>query len=190
MWTTGYVKPAASALVPALLFLFVPPAWSHCGSHGMGCDNRTKFCLFTWVALSNVVSLLFLRIHEKDGKIKSVEELLQAEILKVASKEKTVQVSLCNPCLPFCVDATTTFVCYCMAFYSDQFVASIFVAFLCFHCPTLSCFVIEKALTQEIEALKEEVGNSQLEMEKQVKYSSASSVNQPCLGCAAHSFLF
>uniref|UniRef100_A0A8C0UK30 Kinectin 1 n=1 Tax=Cyanistes caeruleus TaxID=156563 RepID=A0A8C0UK30_CYACU len=82
------------------------------------------------------VSLLFLRINEKDGKIKSVEELLQAEILKVASKEKTVQ-----------------------------------------------------ALTQEIEALKEEVGNSQLEMEKQVKYFSASSVNQPCLGCAAHSFL-
>ncbi|TRZ17012.1 hypothetical protein HGM15179_010106 [Zosterops borbonicus] len=67
----------------------------------------------------------FLRIHEKDGKIKSVEELLQAEILKVANKEKTVQ-----------------------------------------------------ALTQEIEALKEEVGNSQLEMEKQVKYFSASSVNQ------------
>uniref|UniRef100_A0A8C3GM62 Kinectin 1 n=1 Tax=Cairina moschata TaxID=8855 RepID=A0A8C3GM62_CAIMO len=33
-------------------------------------------------------------IHEKDGKIKSVEELLQAEILKVASKEKTVQVSV------------------------------------------------------------------------------------------------
>ncbi|NXD24850.1 KTN1 protein, partial [Spelaeornis formosus] len=76
-----------------------------------------------------VVSLLVLRIHEKDGKIKSVEELLQAEILKVANKEKTVQ-----------------------------------------------------ALTQEIEALKEEVGNSQLEMEKQVKYFSASSVNQPCLG--------
>ncbi|NWZ11164.1 KTN1 protein, partial [Agelaius phoeniceus] len=75
------------------------------------------------------ISLLFLRIHEKDGKIKSVEELLQAEILKVASKEKTVQ-----------------------------------------------------ALTQEIEALKEEVGNSQLEMEKQVKYFSGSSVNQPCLG--------
>ncbi|NWR41120.1 KTN1 protein, partial [Regulus satrapa] len=71
--------------------------------------------------LAYVVSLLFLRIHEKDGKIKSVEELLQAEILKVANKEKTVQ-----------------------------------------------------ALTQEIEALKEEVGNSQLEMEKQVKYFSAS----------------
>ncbi|NXY14356.1 KTN1 protein, partial [Atrichornis clamosus] len=68
---------------------------------------------------ADVVSLLLLRIHEKDGKIKSVEELLQAEILKVASKEKTVQ-----------------------------------------------------ALTQEIEALKEEVGNSQLEMEKQVSITS------------------
>uniref|UniRef100_A0A8C5JNQ8 Kinectin 1 n=1 Tax=Junco hyemalis TaxID=40217 RepID=A0A8C5JNQ8_JUNHY len=44
-------------------------------------------------------------IHEKDGKIKSVEELLQAEILKVASKEKTVQVSVCNPC--------NSFVCWC-----------------------------------------------------------------------------
>uniref|UniRef100_A0A8B9PK66 Kinectin 1 n=1 Tax=Apteryx owenii TaxID=8824 RepID=A0A8B9PK66_APTOW len=40
---------------------------------------------------SEQVPLLLLRIHEKDGKIKSVEELLQAEILKVASKEKTVQ---------------------------------------------------------------------------------------------------
>ncbi|NXE51699.1 KTN1 protein, partial [Casuarius casuarius] len=68
---------------------------------------------------ANEVPLLLLRIHEKDGKIKSVEELLQAEILKVASKEKTVQ-----------------------------------------------------ALTQEIEALKEEVGNSQLEMEKQVSITS------------------
>ncbi|XP_025053708.1 kinectin isoform X7 [Alligator sinensis] len=58
-------------------------------------------------------------IHEKDGKIKSVEELLQAEILKVANKEKTVQ-----------------------------------------------------ALAQEIETLKEEIGNSQLEMEKQVSFAS------------------
>uniref|UniRef100_A0A2K6N3R7 Kinectin 1 n=1 Tax=Rhinopithecus bieti TaxID=61621 RepID=A0A2K6N3R7_RHIBE len=31
-------------------------------------------------------------IHEKDGRIKSVEELLEAELLKVANKEKTVQV--------------------------------------------------------------------------------------------------
>ncbi|XP_019373973.1 PREDICTED: kinectin isoform X8 [Gavialis gangeticus] len=58
-------------------------------------------------------------IHEKDGKIKSVEELLQAEILKVANKEKTVQ-----------------------------------------------------ALAQEIETLKEEIGNSKLEMEKQVSFAS------------------
>uniref|UniRef100_A0A8C3NDK9 Ribosome receptor lysine/proline rich domain-containing protein n=1 Tax=Geospiza parvula TaxID=87175 RepID=A0A8C3NDK9_GEOPR len=69
------------------------------------------------VSFQSLVEELQKVIHEKDGKIKSVEELLQAEILKVASKEKAVQ-----------------------------------------------------ALTQEIEALKEEVGNSQLEMEKQVKY--------------------
>uniref|UniRef100_A0A8C3LEY6 Kinectin 1 n=1 Tax=Chrysolophus pictus TaxID=9089 RepID=A0A8C3LEY6_CHRPC len=74
------------------------------------------------VSFQSLVEELQKVIHEKDGKIKSVEELLQAEILKVASKEKTVQ-----------------------------------------------------ALTQKIEALKEEVGNSQLEMEKQVKHLSARS---------------
>uniref|UniRef100_A0A8C4U8U9 Kinectin 1 n=1 Tax=Falco tinnunculus TaxID=100819 RepID=A0A8C4U8U9_FALTI len=77
------------------------------------------------VSFQSLVEELQKVIHEKDGKIKSVEELLQAEILKVASKEKAVQ-----------------------------------------------------ALTQEIEALKEEVGNSQLEMEKQVKYLSTRSVKQ------------
>ncbi|XP_074885632.1 kinectin isoform X6 [Buteo buteo] len=71
------------------------------------------------VSFQSLVEELQKVIHEKDGKIKSVEELLQAEILKVASKEKTVQ-----------------------------------------------------ALTQEIEALKEEIGNSQLEMEKQVSITS------------------
>ncbi|XP_063255706.1 kinectin isoform X6 [Prinia subflava] len=71
------------------------------------------------VSFQPLVEELQKVIHEKDGKIKSVEELLQAEILKVANKEKTVQ-----------------------------------------------------ALTQEIEALKEEVGNSQLEMEKQVTITS------------------
>ncbi|NWR56591.1 KTN1 protein, partial [Bucorvus abyssinicus] len=71
------------------------------------------------VSFQPLVEELQKVIHEKDGKIKSVEELLQAEILKVASKEKTVQ-----------------------------------------------------ALTQEIEALKEEVGNTQLEMEKQVSIAS------------------
>ncbi|XP_035183220.1 kinectin isoform X7 [Oxyura jamaicensis] len=71
------------------------------------------------VSVQSLVEELQKVIHEKDGKIKSVEELLQAEILKVASKEKTVQ-----------------------------------------------------ALTQKIEALKEEVGNSQLEMEKQVSITS------------------
>ncbi|TFK05468.1 glycine receptor subunit alpha-4 [Platysternon megacephalum] len=71
------------------------------------------------ISFESVVEELQKVIHEKDGKIKSVEELLEAEVLKVANKEKTVQ-----------------------------------------------------AFTQEIEALKEEVGNSQLEMEKQVSITS------------------
>ncbi|MBZ3884362.1 Kinectin [Sciurus carolinensis] len=58
-------------------------------------------------------------IHEKDGKIKSVEELLEAELLKVANKEKTVQ-----------------------------------------------------DLKQEIETLKEEIGNVQLEKAQQLSIAS------------------
>ncbi|KAK2536598.1 kinectin [Columba livia] len=81
-------------------------------------SEQLKLC-FEQVSFQSLVEELQKVIHEKDGKIKSVEELLQAEILKVASKEKTVQ-----------------------------------------------------ALTQEIEALKEEVGNSQHEMEKQVSITS------------------
>ncbi|XP_064004937.1 kinectin isoform X14 [Pogoniulus pusillus] len=46
------------------------------------------------VSFQSLVEELQKVIHEKDGKIKSVEELLQAEILKMASKEKTVQVSI------------------------------------------------------------------------------------------------
>uniref|UniRef100_A0A8C9Q863 Kinectin 1 n=1 Tax=Spermophilus dauricus TaxID=99837 RepID=A0A8C9Q863_SPEDA len=59
------------------------------------------------------------KIHEKDGKIKSVEELLEAEVLKVANKEKTVQ-----------------------------------------------------DLKQEIETLKEEIGNIQLEKAQQLSITS------------------
>lgn len=77
-----------------------------------------------------------------------------------------------------------------MAFCSDELVASIFFLVVLFPLSNPVCFVIEKALTQKIEALKEEVGNSQLEMEKQVKCLSARSVKQTCLGCTAHSFLF
>lgn len=58
-------------------------------------------------------------IHEKDGQIKSVEELLEVELLKVANKEKTVQ-----------------------------------------------------ALKQEIEILKEEIGNAQLEKAYQLSVTS------------------
>ncbi|KAB0374924.1 hypothetical protein FD755_013416 [Muntiacus reevesi] len=66
------------------------------------------------VSFASLVEELKKVIHEKDGKIKSVEELLEAELLKVANKEKTIQ-----------------------------------------------------DLKQEIEALKEEIGNIQLEKAQQ-----------------------
>ncbi|XP_023557492.1 kinectin [Octodon degus] len=71
------------------------------------------------VSFASLVEELKKVIHEKDGKIKSVEELLEAELLKVANKEKTVQ-----------------------------------------------------DLKQEIEALKEEIGNVQLEKAQQLSITS------------------
>uniref|UniRef100_A0A8D1ZRM4 Ribosome receptor lysine/proline rich domain-containing protein n=1 Tax=Sus scrofa TaxID=9823 RepID=A0A8D1ZRM4_PIG len=44
------------------------------------------------VSFASLVEELKKVIHEKDGKIKSVEELLEAELLKVANKEKTIQL--------------------------------------------------------------------------------------------------
>ncbi|XP_030070986.1 kinectin isoform X2 [Microcaecilia unicolor] len=46
------------------------------------------------VSLNSMVEELQRVIHEKDGKIKSVEELLQGEYLKTANKEQTVQALL------------------------------------------------------------------------------------------------
>uniref|UniRef100_A0A8D2CLW0 Kinectin 1 n=1 Tax=Sciurus vulgaris TaxID=55149 RepID=A0A8D2CLW0_SCIVU len=71
------------------------------------------------VSFASLVEELKKVIHEKDGKIKSVEELLEAELLKVANKEKTVQ-----------------------------------------------------DLKQEIETLKEEIGNVQLEKAQQLSIAS------------------
>ncbi|XP_036054487.1 kinectin isoform X7 [Onychomys torridus] len=71
------------------------------------------------VSFVSLIEELRKAIHEKDGQIKSVEELLEVELLKVANKEKTVQ-----------------------------------------------------ALKQEIEVLKEEIGNAQLEKAHQLSVSS------------------
>ncbi|MEJ1280189.1 kinectin 1 [Cricetulus griseus] len=71
------------------------------------------------VSFVSLVEELRRVIHEKDGQIKSVEELLEVELLKVANKEKTVQ-----------------------------------------------------ALKQEIEVLKEEIGNAQLEKAHQLSVTS------------------
>uniref|UniRef100_A0A2K6GV12 Kinectin 1 n=1 Tax=Propithecus coquereli TaxID=379532 RepID=A0A2K6GV12_PROCO len=51
------------------------------------------------VSFASLVEELKKVIHEKDGKIKSVEELLEAELLKVANKEKTVQLSITSQVL-------------------------------------------------------------------------------------------
>lgn len=92
-----------------------------------------------------------------------MEELLEVELLKVANKEKTVQVlgertvsglSVQLELIPF----------------DSMF---LYVAFLCqlqcFPLSNLVCFIIVKALKQEIEVLKEEIGNAQLEKAHQVK---------------------
>ncbi|XP_033622793.1 kinectin isoform X3 [Fukomys damarensis] len=71
------------------------------------------------VSFASLVEELKNVIHEKDGKIKSIEELLEAELLKVTNKEKTVQ-----------------------------------------------------DLKQEIEALKEEIGNVQLEKAHKLSITS------------------
>uniref|UniRef100_A0A8C8BHB3 Kinectin 1 n=1 Tax=Otus sunia TaxID=257818 RepID=A0A8C8BHB3_9STRI len=60
------------------------------------------------VSFQSLVEELQKVIHEKDGKIKSVEELLQAEILKVANKEKTVQVSISAILACLCVSMPPT----------------------------------------------------------------------------------
>ncbi|XP_076400993.1 kinectin isoform X9 [Peromyscus maniculatus bairdii] len=46
------------------------------------------------VSFVSLIEELRKAIHEKDGQIKSVEELLEVELLKVANKEKTVQLSV------------------------------------------------------------------------------------------------
>nr|KAF6485144.1 kinectin 1 [Rousettus aegyptiacus] len=46
------------------------------------------------VSFASLVEELKKVIHEKDGKIKSVEELLETELLRVATKEKTIQLSI------------------------------------------------------------------------------------------------
>lgn len=71
------------------------------------------------VSFASLVEELKKAIHEKDGKIKSVEELLEAELLKVANKEKNIQ-----------------------------------------------------DLKQEIETLREEIGNVQLEKAQQLSITS------------------
>lgn len=71
-----------------LLFYF---KWKDGGKPSLFCVLILSWYVLL-ISMQYNTAFLHFRIHEKDGKIKSVEELLEAELLKVANKEKIVQV--------------------------------------------------------------------------------------------------
>ena len=58
-----------------------------------------------------------------------------------------------------------------------------FVNPVCFPLSNLVCFIIVKALKQEIEVLKEEIGNAQLEKAHQVKNPRATACQMSWCVC-------
>ncbi|NXH47125.1 KTN1 protein, partial [Dicaeum eximium] len=135
-------------------------------------------------------------MRERDDKIKTVEELLEAGLIQVATKEeelkalRTENSSLRKELQSLQIQQSEQVISFQSLVEELQKVihekdGKIKSVEELLQAEILKVGSKEKtvqALTQEIEALKEEVGNSQLEMEKQVKYLSASSVIQPCLG--------
>ncbi|NXU46503.1 KTN1 protein, partial [Drymodes brunneopygia] len=135
-------------------------------------------------------------MRERDDKIKTVEELLEAGLIQVATKEeelkalRTENSSLRKELQSLQIQQSEQVVSFQslveelqkVIHEKDGKIKSVEELLQAEVLKVASKEKTVQALTQEIEALKEEVGNSQLEMEKQVKYFSASSVNQPCLG--------
>ncbi|NXL75081.1 KTN1 protein, partial [Leptocoma aspasia] len=135
-------------------------------------------------------------MRERDDKIKTVEELLEAGLIQVATKEeelkalRTENSSLRKELQSLQIQQSEQVVSFQslveelqkVIHEKDGKIKSVEELLQAEILKVASKEKTVQALTQEIEALKEEVGNSQLEMEKQVKYFSASSVNQPCLG--------
>lgn len=101
-----------------------------------------------------------------------MEELLEAEVLKVANKEKTIQVLGESK---LCAGFFSSFFFSLFISFSEYHLISCvcltlhFMSFSVFPLSNFVCFVIVKDLKQEIEALKEEIGNIQLEKAQQVK---------------------
>ncbi|NWT16051.1 KTN1 protein, partial [Vireo altiloquus] len=144
------------------------------------------FCTFNFFSI----------MRERDDKIKTVEELLEAGLIQVATKEeelkalRTENSSLRNELQSLQIQQSEQVVSFQslveelqkVIHEKDGKIKSVEELLQAEILKVASKEKSVQALTQEIEALKEEVGNSQLEMEKQVKFFSASSVNQPCLG--------
>lgn len=89
-----------------------------------------------------------------------MEELLEVELLKVANKEKTVQVL---------GERTVSGLSVQLELIPFDSIVYMLSTSVCFPLSNLVCFIIVKALKQEIEVLKEEIGNAQLEKAHQVK---------------------
>uniref|UniRef100_A0A8B9QNC0 Kinectin 1 n=1 Tax=Anas platyrhynchos TaxID=8839 RepID=A0A8B9QNC0_ANAPL len=112
-------------------------------------------------------------MREKDDKIKTVEELLEAGLIQVANKEEDLKALHTE-------NSSLRKELQSLQIQLSEQVEELLQAEIL---KVASKEKTVQALTQKIEALKEEVGNSQLEMEKQVKCLSARSVKQTCLGC-------
>ncbi|NWY56911.1 KTN1 protein, partial [Chionis minor] len=125
-------------------------------------------------------------VRERDDKIKTVEELLEAGLIQVANKEKelkglrTENSSLRKELQSLQIQQSEQVVSFQslveelqkVIHEKDGKIKSVEELLQAEILKVASKEKTVQALTQEIEALKEEVGNSQLEMEKQVSITS------------------
>ncbi|OXB57955.1 hypothetical protein ASZ78_009362 [Callipepla squamata] len=101
-------------------------------------------------------------MRERDDKIKTVEELLEAGLIQMANKEEELMVSFQS-----LVEELQKVI-----HEKDGKIKSVEELLQAEILKVANKEKTVQALTQQIEALKEEVGNSQLEMEKQVSITS------------------
>ncbi|NXE94562.1 KTN1 protein, partial [Menura novaehollandiae] len=128
----------------------------------------------------------FFSMREKDDKIKTVEELLETGLIQVANKEeelkalRTENSSLRKELQSLQIQQSEQVVSFQslveelqkVIHEKDGKIKSVEELLQAEILKVASKEKTVQALTQEIEALKEEVGNSQLEMEKQVSITS------------------
>uniref|UniRef100_A0A8C3T8K2 Kinectin 1 n=1 Tax=Chelydra serpentina TaxID=8475 RepID=A0A8C3T8K2_CHESE len=134
--------------------------------------------------LSEQVQSILLIITEKDDKIKTVEELLEAGLIQVANREEELKVKISFSYFELFSLAKLNICFDQISFESvveelqkvirekDGKIKSVEELLEAEVLKVANKEKTVQAFTQEIEALKEEVGNSQLEMEKQVSITS------------------